>query len=163
TLGVLSICFGASGRCHDQDDLILAEDLVGLAALAIDGAQLRKDANRAVEELDRERARREAVSRSQRVLVEVGTLLASSLEYEVTLRRIAELAVPALADHCLIHMRTAGDGDGEIRQMAQAYRERGDLAGRAGPVEVAQLSDDNPVMVVLRTGKSVLIREVTDE
>src|SRR5581483_8503199 len=114
-LGVLSIAFGESGRSHDDEDLRLAEDLVGLEARAIDGEQLRKDANRAVEELDRERARREAGSRSQQVLVEVGTLLASSLEYEVTLRRIAELVVPALADHCLIHMRAdddGGDGDG---------------------------------------------------
>jgi len=167
TLGVFSICFGESGRHHAEDDLSLAEDLVGLAARAIDGRQLQKDARRAVEELDRERARREAVSRSQQLLVEVGTLLSSSLEYEVTLRRIAQLVVPALADHCLIHMRSAGDGsgDGEIRRMAQAFREPTERTGpteQPCPLEVAQLSSDNPVLIVLRTGKSILIRDVTD-
>src|SRR6185295_10833349 len=45
----------------------------------------------------------------------------------------------------------------------QAFREAETAAGRRAPLDVAQLRDDNPVMIVLRTGKSVLIREVTED
>ena len=38
------------------------------------------------------------------MLSEVSTLLAASLDYATTLRRVAELAVPLLADHCIIDL-----------------------------------------------------------
>ncbi|MCY1073380.1 GAF domain-containing protein [Archangium lansingense] len=44
-----------------------------------------------------------------RFLAEAGTVLASSLEYEVTLERVAHLAIPAYADSCSVYLR-GGDG-----------------------------------------------------
>jgi signal transduction histidine kinase/CheY-like chemotaxis protein len=171
TLGALTLCFGESNRHHSQEDLRLAEDLAARAASAIDGARLHEDARRAAIALDRERARLEAVRRSQLVLIEVGLLLAGSLDYEVTLRRIAELAVPALADQCLIHMPAPGERDdtpsgvpnGQLHRVAQASHEPGALVHRPSPIETRQLRSDNPLLIVLRTGKSLWIREVTDE
>src|SRR5207302_5011414 len=43
---------------------------------------------------------------AQRFLTEASTVLGSSLDYEATLSRVAELAVPRLADWCAVEMRT---------------------------------------------------------
>jgi PAS domain S-box-containing protein len=53
--------------------------------------------------------------RAQRFLIEASTLLASSLDYETTLASVARLAVPALADWCVVDL--VGD-DGTIRRVA---------------------------------------------
>jgi PAS domain S-box-containing protein len=53
----------------------------------------------------------------QRFLAEAGAVLASSLDYEQTLRRIAELAVPRLADWCSVTL-PAGD---RLRTVAVAH------------------------------------------
>ncbi len=56
----------------------------------------------------------------QRFLAQAGQLLASSLDYEETLQRIAELAVPWLADWCAVELP---DGQGGIQQVALAHRD----------------------------------------
>lgn len=43
TLGILSVALGVSGRNYTADDLALARDLAGRAALAIDNARLYRD------------------------------------------------------------------------------------------------------------------------
>ncbi|HEY9230806.1 MAG TPA: PAS domain S-box protein, partial [Blastocatellia bacterium] len=55
-------------------------------------------------EAERARLLAEAETREQRArfLAEASAALASSLDYEVTLRRVAELAVPQLADWCAV-------------------------------------------------------------
>jgi hypothetical protein len=62
----------------------------------------------------------------QRFLAQAGQLLASSLDYEQTLQRVARLAVPWLADWCAVDMP---DDHGEIQQVALAHVI---LAGRHG-------------------------------
>ena len=61
-----------------------------------------------------ERVRQE---RAQELLVEAGTVLASSLEYETTLTSVARLAVPKLADWCVIDLL---DENGAIHRVAVA-------------------------------------------
>jgi len=51
-------------------------------------------------------------------LAEASTLLTSSLDYSTTLERVARLAVPYLADWCVIDMP---DDDGAIRRLAVAH------------------------------------------
>jgi signal transduction histidine kinase/NO-binding membrane sensor protein with MHYT domain len=46
--------------------------------------------------------------------------LASSLEYEATLWRVARLAVPTLADYCLVDIL---DAQGRLRRLAEAHRD----------------------------------------
>ena len=62
---------------------------------------------------------------AQRFLAEAGAVLASSLDYEQTLARIAELAVPRLADWCASRSR---DGD---RLRTRRRRPRRSGQGRA--------------------------------
>lgn len=57
----------------------------------------------------------ELSERRAKFLADVGTLLASSLDYPTTLQRLADLAVPALADYCLVDLV---DGDREISSVA---------------------------------------------
>ncbi len=51
---------------------------------------------------------RKRAEEALRFLAEAGTVLASSLEYEVTLERVAHLAVPTYADGCYVYL--LGDG-----------------------------------------------------
>jgi PAS domain S-box-containing protein len=54
----------------------------------------------------------------QRFLAEAGRVLASSLDYEQTLQRVARLAVPSLADWCTVDLPAPG---GAIQQVALAH------------------------------------------
>ena len=54
----------------------------------------------------------------QRFLAEAGQALASSLDYEETLQRVAQLAVPRLADWCAIELP---DERGQLQQVALAH------------------------------------------
>jgi PAS domain S-box-containing protein len=54
----------------------------------------------------------------QRFLAEAGQLLATSLDYEQTLERVARMVVPRLADWCAIDML---DEQGEAHQVAVAH------------------------------------------
>jgi PAS domain S-box-containing protein len=54
----------------------------------------------------------------QRFLAEAGQLLATSLDYEQTLERVARMIVPRLADWCGIDML---DEQGEVQQVAVAH------------------------------------------
>jgi len=64
--------------------------------------------------LDAERVAQEQLA----FLAEGSSLLASSLNYEDTLARIAQLAVPRLADWCAVDMRA---DDGSIRRLATTH------------------------------------------
>jgi PAS domain S-box-containing protein len=59
---------------------------------------------------------------TQRVLAEAGRVLAGSLEYEETLQRVARLAVPGLADWCMVDLM---DGS-RLRRVAVAHADSGD-------------------------------------
>ena len=96
-----------------------------------------------------------------RFLAEASAELASSLDYESTLRNIAWLAVPGIADWCSIQL----EQDGVLRQLAVAHRD---------PVKIALAEEfqeryptdpesDTGAYGVLRSGESQLIPEVTDE
>ena len=54
----------------------------------------------------------------QRFLAQAGVTLASSLDYEETLQRVAQLAVPWLADWCAVDV---ADGNERLQQVAVAH------------------------------------------
>ncbi|MCO5171222.1 MAG: ATP-binding protein [Planctomycetes bacterium] len=70
--------------------------------------------------LDVTGARRAAAD--ARFLAEAGRQLARSLDYDVTLRRVARLAVPDLADYCVVDLLE--DGKGPPRLVAAAHVDR---------------------------------------
>ena len=95
---------------------------------------------------------------SLRFLAEASSILAASLDYEDTLPTIAKLAVPFLADACLIDVV---EPDGDVRRVAAVHRD----AGRADAIEEALRAKPeptalyHPVVRALRTGMSDLLPE----
>jgi PAS domain S-box-containing protein len=102
---------------------------------------------------------RHRAQENQRFLAEASAILVSSLDYDETLRGIARLAVPRLADWCTISMREA---DGSVRQLVVEHVNpaRVHLAQELGrrypeaPLDVHQ---------VLRTGRSDLYPDISRE
>src|SRR5919201_373532 len=70
------------------------------------------------EEQQRLRAAAEAAERRSAFLASASKILASSLDYETTLKHVAQLAVPELADWCTVHL---ADAAGPPRQVAVAH------------------------------------------
>jgi GAF domain-containing protein/CheY-like chemotaxis protein len=100
--------------------------------------------------------------RRLRFLGEASTLLARSLDYEATLQSLARLAVPALADMCMIDMLA---DDGTIRRVAAAHANP-DLAPLVTTIQQRFPPDPkgrHPVATVLRTGRSEMVAELTEE
>lgn len=106
------------------------------------------------------RAEAEAARRRFAFLAEATTLLASSLDYEVTLQRVARLAVPVLADICIVDIIE----DDSIRQVAVAALDPAkeklleEMRYRYPP----DPSGPHPVMRVLHTGQAELYPEIPD-
>jgi PAS domain S-box-containing protein len=95
-------------------------------------------------------------------LAEASALLASSLDYEETLARLAQLAVPRLADWCSIDM--AGP-HGTIERLAVAHQDPEKVAWAR---ELQQRFPPNPdeprgAANVLRTGEPEFMAEIPQE
>lgn len=101
------------------------------------------------------------VESEQRFLAEVGPVLATTLEYEDTLSKIAELAVRELADVCIVDI--VGE-DGEIRRLKVLARDRRRswIAEALLRVEIDR-QQGHLVGAVLETKKPVFIERVTSE
>ncbi|TPG14891.1 GAF domain-containing SpoIIE family protein phosphatase [Pedococcus bigeumensis] len=108
-------------------------------------------------------AEQEAAERQAKLsfLAEASAELASSLDYEATLARVARLAVPTFADWCAIDLVK----DNRLRRLAVAHV---DPAKVAYAHEIAERYPTDPdsgsgPWQVIRTGRSELIQEITDE
>ncbi|HVR70355.1 MAG TPA: ATP-binding protein, partial [Vicinamibacteria bacterium] len=97
-----------------------------------------------------------------RFLSEAGELLASSLAYEETLAAVARLSVPRIADWCTVDVVAEG---GRLRRLAVAHVEPAKEAWARELEEryPTDLEAASGVGAVLRTGRSELRSEVTDE
>lgn len=98
----------------------------------------------------------------QRFLAEASRLLVASLDYPSTLLNLTQLAVPTLADYCIIDVVVS---DGSIERLAVTHRDPDrqallyDLPRRFPMPEDAQ----GGYRKVIRTGESELVRAVGDE
>ncbi len=95
-------------------------------------------------------------------LAEASAALSDSLDLETTLQRVAQLAVPRLADWCSIDMPADGGG---VRNVAVAHA---DPVKVASARELQQRYPPDPaapagVPNVLRTGVAELVPEIPDE
>lgn len=106
-----------------------------------------------------EAALRESESRAS-FLAEASRILASSLDYQRTLRNVAALAVPEVADWCAVDLVE----DGAIRRVAVEHPDpaKVQLVRRLEeryPTDPAASVD---VARVIRTGESELVPEIPD-
>jgi PAS domain S-box-containing protein len=95
-----------------------------------------------------------------RFLSEAGRLLTSSLDYERTLKAVAELAVPALADWCAIDVLRE---DRSIQRVAVVHRDPAKVELGYELLRRYPLRLEMPEGAVMRSGQSVLRPEITDD
>jgi PAS domain S-box-containing protein len=105
--------------------------------------------------------RREEIRRT--FLSQAAAALSESLDYEVTLRRVAQLAVPEMADWCVVNV--VEEGHDRSKQLAVMHVDPGKVQFA---LELSQKYPPDPnsprgVSNVLRTGRSELYVEVTDQ
>lgn len=96
-----------------------------------------------------------------RFLAEASTVLATSLDYETTLTNVANLAVPQIADWCLVDIV---EEDGSIRRLAISHQDSAkvelawDLAWRYSHKPNALIGVPN----VIRTRQPEMIAEISE-
>ena len=136
---------------------------LGLVVMEITRRRKAEREREVAHELEREaRAAAEEAATRARFLAEASVILDESLDYEATLATISRLAVPWLADWCVVDM---AEPDGSLRRVTVAHvdPEKVELAeewGRRYPTDPESPSGGPNV---IRTGKSELYPEITDE
>ena len=92
----------------------------------------------------------------QRFLADAGTVLSSSLDYTETLRRVARLAVPVMADVCVIDVLD----EGRIERVDAANADAAqDAAARRLLDFTPSLVSADPVAVVMRTAHPLVVND----
>ena len=130
-----------------ENDARLLELIADRIALAINQAALYE-------------AERVAQERLQ-FLGEASTLLASSLDVDATLTRVARLAVPHFADWCTVDLVGTGD---VIQRVALTHIDpkRVELVGRVVAKFPPSVEDEFGVGAVIRTGEATLTGEIEE-
>src|SRR5947207_10165391 len=141
-------------RHFRRDDAQLLQVVADRIGLGIEYSRL-------YEEECRARARSEAEQRRSRFLANVSALLATTLDYEATLRNLARLAVPELGDWCVIDM--LGE-QGQMRRVAVAHvvPAKEPLAWELERRHAMHPDDAYSPAQVARTGRAELVPEVTE-
>lgn len=103
---------------------------------------------------------RKKVEETQRFLADASAVLGRSLDYETTLAGLARLAIPHLADWCVVDVL---EEDGRLRRIQTAHHDDAHDALIQGlcayPPEPAR---PHPALTVLETGQPELIESVSD-
>lgn len=94
-------------------------------------------------------------------LAEASKILSSSFDYKTTLKNVAKLAVPQIGDWCTVDVLS----DGEIKSIAVAHKDPKKVtwARELQKTYHPTVNDPQGVPHVLRTGKSELYPEISDE
>jgi PAS domain S-box-containing protein len=139
---------------HDVD-VQVGTALANLAAAALTTAELYEEQRSAREAADH--ARQQA-----RFLAEVGTVLSASLDYEATLKAVARLLVPTIADWCAVDI--VGD-HGALQRLAVAHvdPEKVELARILSERYPADPNAPGGVHDVIRTGKPAFMSRIPAE
>lgn len=150
-LGALTLLSAESQRIYDEADLRFAEEIAGWAALAIDNAQLHRQA-------ESERAAAERSREFLHVLAKVGDDLASSLDPDAALELLASRLAGKVADYCVTY---SCDG-ARISRIGLAHRtpEREPLVEMLCDANPPTVDDDWGAGAVIRTGEPVLLQGI---
>jgi putative methionine-R-sulfoxide reductase with GAF domain len=130
-----------------EEDKLLFRTMVSRATSGVVKAQILADLQRA--------------ETAQRFLADASKELSESLDYERTLGKIARLAVPAVADWCVVDLVQ----DGAIRRVSIAHADSGKerLTVDLGRQYPAELNGAGGVPRVLRAGVTEWQAECTDD
>lgn len=95
-------------------------------------------------------------------LAEAARVLSSSLDYEETLRNVAALAVPDIADWCAVDLFDSEDRRVQVA-IAHVDPTKLEMAERLRAYQPTQLDPDRGLGKVLRTGEPELVADIPDE
>jgi PAS domain S-box-containing protein len=104
---------------------------------------------------------RRKAERSQRILADAGAVLSASLDYGSTLRNLLDVLVPELADACMIDL-LGESGMAERLDARHIDTHKEELARELRHRYPVDLGSVHPLAEVMRTGRSWLMREITD-
>ena len=136
-------------------DLQVAELLANLAASGISSAEL-------YEEQVRLREQAEAQRRRATFLAQASAALGASLDFNITLQRVAELAVPEIADWCAAYVL---NDEGIVERTAVAHRDPSKiaLATEFHTKYPPSLRNASAIATVMETGEPQFFPEITPE
>lgn len=154
SFGVVTIRF-PEPRTIDEADRALMLALAQQAAQAMERAQLFEKESRA-------RQAAEIAAQRSAALAEASQVLGTSLDYETTLKQVAEVMVRDLADWCVVHVLRP---DGYLEQLSYAHRDpeqmkRAEEVQRRYPPRRSRVQD---LQESVREGKPILIAEYTED
>lgn len=153
-LGAFAFTFPAAPGL-DPEQRAFLQALAQQAHQALERARLYQAQQRA-------RAEAEEAQRRATFLAEASALLSASLDYQLTVERVARLAVPAIADWCVIDLRTETTGELDNAAIAHSDPNKVELARE---VRRRYPPRDMPGSTahVVSTGTAILRKEITDE
>jgi signal transduction histidine kinase len=94
-------------------------------------------------------------------LAEASATLAASLDFEDTVKQVADLAVPTIADYCSVHLL---EPDASIRTLALAGDPaRLGAAQRYLELQPPKIDDPAGIGAVIRDGQPLIVPHLTDE
>jgi PAS domain S-box-containing protein len=135
-----------------QVDVQVGAALANLVAAALTAADLYEEQRQAREAADH--ARQQAA-----YLAQAGTVLSSSLDYEATLRSVANLSVPTIADWCAVDILADG---GALQRIAVAHVDpkKVEFARMLQERYPADPQAPGGVHEVIRTGKAAYMSRI---
>jgi serine phosphatase RsbU (regulator of sigma subunit) len=139
TLGALSVLRLGGGQPYGDEDMALVLELARRAALAIDNARLFSELHR--------------VQVAESFMAEASRVLASSMDYGETLKRVTRLVVPQVADWCAIDLVNEEE---EIERVAVHHVDPARLDRDYRP----RLDEPTGVPEVIRTGVSRIYTDI---
>ncbi len=154
SLGVASLLRTGRRDPFTEDELAVAEQLGRRAGLSVDNARLYAEARRIEADLRRSN---EVIG----FLSDAGAEMAASLDYEESLKKLADLAVSRVSDWCAVDIVERG----ELHRVAVAHRnpEMAPLARELATRRLPGISGSGVVAQVIRTGRPELYREIDED
>jgi two-component system, NarL family, sensor histidine kinase BarA len=136
--------------------------MVGTAQDVTRAAEAGEERDRRIRE-EAARAAAEESERRARFLAEAGRILSASLDYETTLRNVADLAVQEIADWCAVDLAPAVAGDAKRVVVAHRNPERVRLAETLQERYPPNPDLDVGAPAVIRSGEPQLVPEIPPE
>jgi integral membrane sensor domain MASE1 len=135
--------------------------VVGATFLFLATALAERGTVKRIAEADAAQQVTQARERAAEFLSRASAVLASSLDYNVTLDRLSQLVVPELVDWCAIDTVTA---EGTLRRVAVVHQDPAklQLARDLGTRHPTDMNAPTGAPYVLRTGNAELHQDITD-
>jgi PAS domain S-box-containing protein len=96
---------------------------------------------------------------SSDLIKRAGQELATSLDYQATLKNVTNLIVPALAEDCFIYLKNEQDGEPQMVSSAHADPKRGEVILRLLPQLHPLSHPQMPIFAVMSSGVPRLIQD----